>query len=540
MDTTSALASGPRSLLRQRDYLAWLLADTSWQFGSSIRSFAMTLIAYAVTGSYAQAGVVATATMVAGVVTILPGGVLVDRIDRRTALVVSGLLRAVVYTVAALAWWAQVLTLPVLIGVGVASGIVAGLFGAASNAALKSVVDRPDLPRAIAANQGRDAAVSLSAPPLSGLLMGISYALPFVAAAVGALVQVLTTRLIRADLRPDAHAAAPRGTGWTERDRAAGRTADDTETDCGRATGTDAVSGNDAGTHRLGRVAGSVRRNLGDMFSGFSIFARSALLRHLVPAIVSINMGFGALYTGLTLILQGQGVDPWRIGLIDSALAAGMLVGALVAPRLIERVPTGRLTLVLFLLAAAIMVPVAVTRTQVVVLVCFAAVGLLLPALNGGIMGYTQGMIPSSEQGRTMAAISMANESGVAVTPALVGFGLQWFGAGPTMLATIVVFLLAAAFIVTNGELRALPTPDRWDLPDEVHPTEATPDVQGVPTPVDSPTPDGARTGEDARAPRDAMAPDNTSTPGSEEFTVPGTGASRPADRLEQPSVTTR
>lgn len=494
MSATPAAPSEPRSLLRQHDYLAWLLADTSWQFGSSIRSFAMTLIAYAVTGSYAQAGVVATATMVAGVVTILPGGVLVDRIDRRTSLVVSGLLRALVYALAALAWWAQVLTLPVLIGVGVASGVIAGLFGTASNAALKSVVDRPDLPRAIAANQGRDAAVSLSAPPLSGLLMGISYALPFAAAAVGALLQVLTTRFIRADLRPDVTASTTRGA------------ASDGESE---------ESGREAGgalLHR--RVTAAVSRNLGDMVSGFAIFARSSLLRHLVPATVCINMGFNALYTGLTLILQGQGVDPWRIGLIDSALAAGMLLGALVAPRLIARVPTGRLTLVLFLLATAIMVPVAITRAQVVVLVCFAAVGLLLPALNGGIMGYTQGMIPSSEQGRTVAAISLANELGVAVTPVVVGIGLQWFGAGPTMLATIVVFLLAAVFIVTNGELRALPTPDQWDLPDDGAAPEETP------------------------APPCGSAPGDVPAPGNEGLAASGVGSSRPADRLEQPSVT--
>lgn len=485
--TTSPHRARRGSLLRQRDYLAWLLADTSWQFGSSIRAFAMTLIAYAVTGSYAQAGVVATATMVAGVVTILPGGVLVDRIDRRTSLVVSGLLRAVVYTVAALAWWTQVLTLPVLIGVGVASGVVGGLFGTASNAALKSVVDRPDLPRAIAANQGRDAAVSLSAPPLSGLLMGISYALPFAAAAVGALVQVLTTRLIRADLRPDVHTAPSRGTTSTDGDRAAGPTAHDAGTGSDRTTVEDAATGNDAGARHLRRVREVVRRNLGDMFSGFRIFARSALLRHLVPAIVCINMGFSALYTGLTLILQGQGVAPWRIGLIDSALAAGMLVGALVAPRLIAGVPTGRLTLVLFLLATAFMVPLAVVHTQGVVLASFALVGLLLPALNGGMSGYMQSLIPSAEQGRTIAAVSLANEGGVALVPAVVGAGLQWFGPAPTMLATIAVFVLSSVFIVTNAELRALPTPDRWDLPEEGAAPVGTPGPEGVPAPGMSP-----------------------------------------------------
>lgn len=444
----------PRSLLRQRDYLAWLLADTSWQFGSSIRSFAMTLIAYAVTGSYAQAGVVATTTMVAGVVTILPGGVLVDRIDRRTSLVAAGLLRAFFYSLAALAWWAGMLTLPVLIGVGVVTGLVTGLFGTASNAALRSVVGRDELPRAIAANQGRDAAVNLSAPPLSGLLMGVSYALPFAAAAIGALLQVVTTRFIRADLRPAGVGSA----------------------DSGQQTDTGPVPR--SRLQALRRLPASARRTGADMVSGFAIFSRSRLLRHLVPAIVCINMGFGALYTGLTLILQGQGVAPWRIGLIDSALAGGMLLGALVAPRLIARIPTGRLSLVLFLLAILVILPVAVTRAQPVVLVSFASLGLLLPALNGGIVGYMQGMVPGSQQGRTMAALALANELGIAVVPVVVGAGLQWIGAGPTMLATIAVFLLSAVFVATNRELVALPTPDRWHLADE-ETSDAIPDPLG-------------------------------------------------------------
>ena len=447
-----------RSLWALRDYRAWLLADTAWQFGSSIRTFAMTLVAYSVTGSYAQAGLVATASTLAGAVTILPGGVLVDRIDRRTSLVLSGILRSLVFAATALAWWAGVLNLPALLASGVLTGALSGLFASASNAALKSVVPGEDLPRAIAANQARDAAVTLSAPPLSGLLMGVSYALPFAAAAVGAALQALATRLIRADLSPH---GGDRGTG---RGGAAG-------TERGGRAGTERDGGSPESESsevlRTRSVRSAVARTLVDMVSGFRIFSRSRMLLHLVPAIVCINMGFSALYTGLALQLQGQGVEAWRIGIIDSAVAGGMLVGALVASPLIARFPTGKLTLVLFLMAAVFMVPVALLPVQVVILTCFALVGLLLPALNGGIVGYMQAMIPRAEQGRTMSALAMANELGVATVPMAVGAGLQWWGGAPTMMSTIAVFLLASVLIATNRELRALPTPDRWDLPED-------------------------------------------------------------------------
>lgn len=447
-----------RSLWALRDYRAWLLADTAWQFGSSIRTFAMTLVAYSVTGSYAQAGLVATASTLAGAVTILPGGVLVDRIDRRTSLVLSGILRSLVFAATALAWWAGVLNLPALLASGVLTGALSGLFASASNAALKSVVPGEDLPRAIAANQGRDAAVTLSAPPLSGLLMGVSYALPFAAAAVGAALQALATRLIRADLSPHG------GGSGTGRGGAAGAERD------GRASterGGGSPESESSAALRTRSVRSAVARTLVDMVSGFRIFSRSRMLLHLVPAIVCINKGFSALYTGLALQLQGQGVEAWRIGIIDSAVAGGMLVGALVASPLIARYPTGKLTLVLFLMAAMFMVPVALLPVQVVILTCFALVGLLLPALNGGIVGYMQAMIPRAEQGRTMSALALANELGVAAVPMAVGAGLQWWGGAPTMMSTIAVFLLASVLIATNRELRALPTPDRRDLPED-------------------------------------------------------------------------
>lgn len=94
---TSSPAQERRSALHHnRDYLAWFLADTSSQLGRSIQAFAMLLIGYAVTGSVVQAGLVSTVSTVASLVLTLPGGVLVDRWDRRLSLTVSGLARATI------------------------------------------------------------------------------------------------------------------------------------------------------------------------------------------------------------------------------------------------------------------------------------------------------------------------------------------------------------------------------------------------------------------------------------------------------------
>jgi len=62
-------------LWRSRDYLLWFTGDTLADFGSSLRAFAMPLIAYAATGSLTTAGLVGTVGAVASTVMTVPGGV---------------------------------------------------------------------------------------------------------------------------------------------------------------------------------------------------------------------------------------------------------------------------------------------------------------------------------------------------------------------------------------------------------------------------------------------------------------------------------
>lgn len=425
----TASPSSERSLWHNHDYVAWLLADTSWQFGSSIRVFAMLLVTYAVTGSYVQAGAVSTASTIASTVMMLTGGVLVDRWDRRTSLVVSGVARFLVYGAAAWSWWSATMTLTVIYAVGIAAGVIGGLFTTASNASLKSVVPAPELPRAVAVNQGRDAAVNLSASPVSGALMGISYSLPFLAAALGALLQMIGTGFIRADLRPTPATAQP---------------------------------GRD--TPRRPRGGHAPRALLRELIAGFGIYRDIPILLRMLPAIVLINSGMMALFTGIQLILQGQGIPPWRIGLLDTAVGVGMLLGALAAPRLIKTIPTGKLCVTLFVGSAVVLMPLSFTQRLPMALTALTVLGLMLPALNGVLTGYFQSLIPTHLQGRALSTMQLVGQTVPNLMPALVGLGLQGLGAAPAMMATSVLFPAAALVVLTHRGLRSLPTPEKWDL----------------------------------------------------------------------------
>ena len=92
MSEPATARNHPARLHRNHNYLWWLASDTGTAFGTALQSFAIPLLALYVTGSPAQAGIVAAIGQVGRVVAILPGGVLADRHDRRMLMLAGGAL----------------------------------------------------------------------------------------------------------------------------------------------------------------------------------------------------------------------------------------------------------------------------------------------------------------------------------------------------------------------------------------------------------------------------------------------------------------
>ena len=153
-------------LWRNRDYLRWFTGDLLGDLGSSLRGFAMPLVTLAVGGTATASGLIGTTGRIAYVVGLLPGGVIADRTDRKRLIVTGHVLRALVFGAVALAWWAGLLGIGGLVAAAVCSGAMSGLFGLASDSAIKHVVSDEQLPSAAAANQARSSAVELTASPV--------------------------------------------------------------------------------------------------------------------------------------------------------------------------------------------------------------------------------------------------------------------------------------------------------------------------------------------------------------------------------------
>ena len=171
-------------LHRNRDFLLLQAGQLLSAAGTQTASIAYPLLVLALTGSPAQAGLVAFARMAPMALLALPAGLAADRWRRKTLMIGADAVRAV-----AIAWLAALVALDqaalwAIVVIALVEGAGTAVFHTAQTGALRAVVSPRQLPAAAAVQSGRHAAVRLVGPPIGGVLFGLGRALPFIADAV--------------------------------------------------------------------------------------------------------------------------------------------------------------------------------------------------------------------------------------------------------------------------------------------------------------------------------------------------------------------
>ena len=165
--------------------------------GSQMTAIAYPLLVLALTGSPAKAGLVAFARLLAMAVFALPAGLAADHWNRRRLMVGTYALRAIVIGTLTVLVASDQIVFWMIPLIAFAEGSGAAIFAVAGAGALRSVVPKEQLPAAVAVTTGREAVVSLSAPPIGGALFTVGRALPFLAHTISyvlATVALLATR----------------------------------------------------------------------------------------------------------------------------------------------------------------------------------------------------------------------------------------------------------------------------------------------------------------------------------------------------------
>lgn len=406
---TSDAAPGPRlaPLRRNADYLRLTIGETVSTLGGAVAAFALPLAVLALGGTTVQAGLVAAGRVLGNLCASVVSGSWADSRSRRRTMLSSLAVRAAAWSIIAALVTSAQLNVSLLAALAVVDGCAAAFFTAAEAGSLRLVVPPEQYPRAVAIIEGRQATASLIGGPVGGLLLAIRPAAPFWVNSASFVASLAGITRVRTNLD----------------------------------------------THRA-----TERRLLRAMKDGLRLVMGRAVFRRLVVAASISNFVLLALNFSVVLILQRSGDPYWQIGIFQAMVGCSLLVGSILAPRLVASCSVGRLVLAAaFVQAQAVALMAALYSHFIAVCLLAFVCFLLAPAANAAWVGYLALVTPLSYQGRVMAVEEI-------LCTALLPFGtiaaglivahLQW---GYAFLLLALIIASEFIFLLSSTHVRRLP-----------------------------------------------------------------------------------
>jgi MFS family permease len=418
------------SLWRNRDYLCWWSGTAFSLVGSNVSAIAFPLLVVFSTGSVLGAGVIAAAGRVGSLVTTLWGGALADRVSRRLILVTIPLAQSLIMGL--VAWSVQrgdVRILPLACAAAV-NGLLAGIGSGATLPALRRIVAREQFAARAAQEQGLQQATQLVGSPLAAFLYTASRWLPFAADSLSYVFASAGSALIRRHLGPD-------------------RPSDD------------------IGEPGHGRRRGARTGTLADIRDGLRVVRGQPFLRYMTIWIAGVNMVGNSFVLLLIVLLKDHGAAPRMIGLINSFVLAGGILGALVTSSLIRHLGSRRV----FLLGGwtyVITLTTAALGTRQWQIAAAACVFVFASVPTASVWeAYTASLVPDRLLGRVGSISNFAAQSLTWVGMLLAGLLAEQLGASATALcfAGLLVPFAIAGHTVTALTLLRTPLDQVKALP---------------------------------------------------------------------------
>jgi MFS family permease len=405
-------------ILGERPFRNFWIGQTISVFGDQITYLALPVVAVLSLGAGpGDMGLLTAASLLPALLFSLPGGAWLDRVHRRRRLMIlSDLGRAALIAVVPLAFAANALSMPLLLGVSFLIGTIAIVFNLAWMTMFAAVARRDQYVEANALLNGSRSVSAVGGPAIGGVLIQVlgapialaADALSFVASAF------FLTRI-------------------------------------------------DAPEPPVEHDPGSIREQL---TSGMSFVLRDPILRPTILGVATMNL-FNYCYQALFILFVTTylDVDPGVLGLLLGVGAIGGVIGAVIGPRVGRRLGVGgafTLALVIFP-GAAILVPLALGQPYPVVLGIlflaefFGGLGVMILDINGGSLLIAR--TPDRLRGRAGGAFTFINV-GVRPIGALIGGALgAILGVHATLLIVTVAQLSGLLWLVGSPvpRLRELP-----------------------------------------------------------------------------------
>jgi len=395
-------------LRRNRDFVLLQIGQALSTVGSEASGIAYTLLALALTGSPAKAGLAGFARLVPYALFALPAGVASDRFNRKWLMVWADVVRVLALGSLALTIATGHVSLAQVLLVAFIEGTMFVVFNIAEIGAVRSVVPAAQLQSAFATEQARMSTVYLIGPPLGGALFGLARSLPFLVDAVSYAFSTGTLLAMRTPFQEERDESETAGI-WTQ-----------------------------------------IKEGLAWLW-GHPFLRTCALL------FVGGNFLFGALDLVLIVAAQRQGYSPAVIGALVSATGAFSLLGSIAAPRFLDILPM-RAVLVL---SAWLSVGIAAFVIEPNVFLLVAGTAPLIffnPTVNAMVIGYRVAIVPDRLQGRVNSVARSLALLAFPLGPVVAGLLLASYSVRTAAAFVLAGFVVLAVVTTLNRAIRGAPS----------------------------------------------------------------------------------
>ncbi|MDQ4064642.1 MAG: MFS transporter [Actinomycetota bacterium] len=371
----------------------WVASAVS-NLGDGVRLTALPLMAAEITRDPAQIAAIDLASTLPWFLFALLAGAVVDRVDRRAAMGIANIIRALLVGGLALGVATGNTTLALLYVVAFLLGCAETIFDNASQSILPALVEKDQLERANGRLYAAEFTTNqLAGPPLGAFLFVTAAAAPFFMDAASFLIAALLILSFRGNFR-------------SERDETAART--------------------------------TIRA---DIAEGFRWLWNHRLLRTLAIMLGTWNMLGTATFSIFVLFaLEILGLSEVGYGVVLSTFVVGSVAGSLSASAIGRWLGSGTTLLLMVVLGALGMLGIALTSSPYVVGAMFALEGFVTVVWNVITVSMRQSIIPDRLLGRVNSVYRLFGWGSMPLGAALGGFlGSVWGLRSPYFVAAAVV-----------------------------------------------------------------------------------------------------
>jgi MFS family permease len=402
-------------ILRNVKLRALLASSLASNIGDGVRVAAFALLAISITSDARLVALVATAGSVPALVLAIPIGVLIDRLDRSTVLIVVDLCRALLYVGLTVILVTDNLSILVLALFSAMIGTLEIAYDSGTFALVPTVTsDKTQLRKTnTAVRLVQEFGNGAVGPAIGAALYSVDKSLPL---ALSACLFFAASFILRSLRR-----------GWT-----APLSSDDGTADAANSARKSART--------------RVREMASDAIDGFRVASRTVQVAAIAVTFMAWNL-FGWMPESILVVYVKESLDSpgYVYGLLLAITAIGAVIGGVVSLRLPQGLPDSAVLVgTLGVYGVTLLLPGVLPNVWVAA-ICFFIQGVPLIALSAVIGTIVQRAVPETHLGRVWTLISVSSSICASCGLALGGIFAEWLGPSVPFVVSGIAIILCSA-----------------------------------------------------------------------------------------------